>query len=30
MDVMVGKITVSLKGMHYSRKGVNTCIPEKS
>jgi hypothetical protein len=30
MDVMAGKITVSLKELHKNRKRRNTCTPEES
>jgi len=30
MDIMGGKITVSLKELHENRKIRNTCTPEKS
>jgi len=30
MDVMVGKVKINLKELHYNRKGRNTCTPEKS
>jgi len=30
MDVMGGKVTITLKELHYNRKRRNPCTPEKS
>jgi len=30
MDVIGGKITITLKVLHYNRKRRNTCTPEKN